>query len=215
MTLGAAETGAADDPERLRDALARINAARRAPAYGPARVGALLGGFERLVEALPGERPRAAGAESLAELEGLLGAQGAEEGAEALRRYLEPLLDRLLEGLLDYPERRLAAYGSLLPGEDNHHHIATLVGRWTRGTVEGRLLDRGWAERRGYPGFLARVPGDPVAVNVFESLALPGAWERLDAFEGAAYRRILIRVETEAGPVVSNIYEWLGATNGA
>lgn len=215
MTSAAAVPGAADDPERLRDALARINAARGTPAHDPARVGAFLDGFERLVETLPGERPRAAGAESLAELEALLGAQGAGEAAEELRRYLEPLLDRLLEGLLDYPERRLAAYGSLLPGEDNHHHVATLVGRWTRGTVEGRLLDRGWAARSGYPGFLARVPGDAVAVKVFESLALPGAWARLDAFEGGAYRRILIPVETETGRVVSNIYEWIGPTNGA
>lgn len=217
MNSGAAEAGPAGDEGGLGEALARINLARREAAFSPARVGGLLDGFERLIESLPGGGPgegRApAGAASLAELEALLEAEGAGEATAALRRYLEPLLDRLLEGLLDHPERRLAVYGSLLPGEDNHHHVAMLAGRWTRGTVAGRLLDRGWAERKGYPGFLPEEPGVPgaaVAVQVFESLALPDAWERLDAFEQPFYRRILIPVDAEAGRSVCNIYEWTG-----
>ena len=213
MTSGEPKPGPACDPAGLRDALSRINDARREPEYSPARLGGLLEGFERLVETLQGEDRRMAGAASLTELEALLGAEGAEDAAAELRRYLEPLLDRLLEGLLDYPERRLAAYGSLLPGEDNHHHVATLVGHWAEGTVEGTLFDRGWAERQGYPGFLPGGAGDRVVVGVFHSLALPGAWERLDRFEGPNYRRILMPVETESGRVVCNIYEWIGPTD--
>ena len=209
MTSGA-EPGPVDDPARLLDALSRINAARRDPVHSPARVGGLLEGFERLVATLPGGDRGPAGAASLAELEALLSGEGAGDAVTELRRYLEPVLDRLMEELLDHPERRLAAYGSLLPGEDNHHHVATLVGRWVPGTVEGALIDRGWTARQGYPGFVPRVSGARVAVKVFESLALPEAWGRLDAFEGASCRRILIPVETESGRVVCNIYEWIG-----
>lgn len=209
------------DPAPLRGALSRLNEARLAPEHSSARLGALLSGFEELAAVLPGEdrrpgeddRPGAAGA--LAELEALLAEPGAGTGAAALRGYLEPILERLIEALLDHPERRLAAYGSLLPGENNHHHVAALVGRWVEGTVEGTLHDRGWAARQGYPGFVPGASGDRVAVKVFESLALPEAWDRLDAFEGAAYRRILAPIEmksgTEAGSEtvwrVCNIYE--------
>jgi len=195
--------GPVRDPAPLRGAISRLNEARLAPEHSSARLGALLSAFEELAALLPDEgrrpgedrRPDAAGA--LAELEALLAEPGGETGSAALREYLEPILERLIEALLDHPERRLAAYGSLLPGENNHHHVATLVGRWVEGTVEGALHDRGWAARQGYPGFVPGSSGGRVAVKVFESLALPDAWDRLDAFEGEAYRRILAPVEME------------------
>lgn len=209
------------DPAALRGVLSRLNEARLAPQGSFARLDALLSGFEELAAVLPGEdrrssedrRPGAAGA--LAELEALLAEPGTETGTAALRGYLEPILERLIEVLLDHPERRLAVYGSLLPGENNHHHVATLVGRWVEGTVEGTLHDRGWAARQGYPGFVAGSSGDRVAVKVLESLALPDAWDRLDAFEGKAYRRILAPIEMKSGTGagsetvwrVCNIYE--------
>ena len=225
------------DPSPLRVALSRLNEARLAPRHSSARLGALLSGFEELAAVVPGEgrrpgadgrsradwrpgadrRPDAAGA--LAELEALLSEPGAEAGAAALRRYLEPILERLIEALLDHPERRLAVYGSLLPGENNHHYVATLAGPWAEGTVEGTLHDRGWAARQGYPGFVSGRSGDRVAVQVLESSGLPDVWGRLDAFEGEAYRRILAPVEmtnTESGERsgtvwrVCNIYELTG-----
>ncbi|WP_419940069.1 gamma-glutamylcyclotransferase family protein [Candidatus Palauibacter sp.] len=215
MTAGGPAPGPIRDPAPLRGALSRLNEARLAPEGSFARLAALLSGFEELAAVLPGEdrRPGAAGA--LAELEALLAEPGAETGAAALRGYLEPILERLIEALLDHPERRLAAYGSLLPGENNHHHVATLVGRWVDGTVEGTLHDRGWAARQGYPGFVPGTAGDRVgtsgervAVKVFESLALPEAWDRLDAFEGAAYRRILAPVETRVGTGAGSETAW-------
>lgn len=227
MTADGPEPGPVRDPAALRGALSRLNEARLAPERSFARLGALLSGFEELAAALPGadrgsgerRRPgegrRSDAAGALAELEALLAEPGAETGAAALRGYLEPILERLVEALLDHPERRLAVYGSLLPGENNHHHVATLAGRWVEGTVEGTLCDRGWAARQGYPGFVPGSSGDRVAVRVLESSGLPEAWERLDAFEGEAYRRILAPVEmasgTEAGGEtawrVCNIYE--------
>lgn len=233
MTADGPEPGPIRDPAALRGALRRLNEARLAPEGSFDRLGALLSGFEELAAALPGadrgrdesrgpgeerrpgegRRPDAAGA--LAELEALLAEPGAESGAAALRGYLEPILERLTEALLDHPERRLAVYGSLLPGENNHHHVATLTGRWVEGTVEGTLCDRGWAARQGYPGFVPGSSGDRVAVKVLESPGLPDAWERLDAFEGEAYRRILAPVEMTPGTGaggetvwrVCNIYE--------
>ena len=215
MTAGGPAPGPIRDPAPLRGALARLNEARLAPEGSFARLAALLSGFEELAAVLPGEdrRPGAAGA--LAELEALLAEPGVETGAAALRGYLEPILERLIEALLDHPERRLAAYGSLLPGENNHHHVATLVGRWVDGTVEGTLHDRGWAARQGYPGFVPATSGDRagtsgerVAVKVFESLALPEEWDRLDAFEGSAYRRILAPVETRVGTGAGSETAW-------
>ncbi len=208
MTAGGPAPGPIRDPAPLRGALSRLNEARLAPEGSFARLAALLSGFEELAAVLPGEdrRPGAAGA--LAELEALLAEPGAETGAAALRGYLEPILERLIEALLDHPERRLAAYGSLLPGENNHHHVATLVGRWVDGTVEGSLHDRGWAARQGYPGFVPGTSGERVAVKVFESLALPEAWDRLDAFDGAAYRRILAPVETRVGTGAGSETAW-------
>ncbi|MDE2663434.1 MAG: gamma-glutamylcyclotransferase [Gemmatimonadota bacterium] len=216
MTADGPAPGPIRDPAPLRGALSRLNDARLAPEHSSARLAALLAGFEELAAVLPGEdrRPGAAGA--LAELEALLSEPGAETGAAALREYLEPILERLIEALLDHPERRLAVYGSLLPGENNHHHVATLVGRWVEGTVEGTLHDRGWAARQGYPGFVHGGSGDRVAVKVLESPGLTDAWDRLDAFEGEAYRRILAPVEMkrlgtgaegETGWRVCNIYE--------
>lgn len=218
--------GPIHDPALMHAALSSLNEARLAPEHSRARLGALLSGFEALAAALPGA-DRAPGApEALEELETLL-AEGAtaesEGGAAALREYLEPVLDRLVEALLGHPELRLATYGSLLPGENNHHHVAMLVGRWIDGTVEGTLHDRGWGAREGYPGFVPDVPGDRVPVKVFESLALPAAWDRLDAFEGAEYRRILAPVEmktdTGAGADtewrVCNIYELTDAAGGS
>ena len=198
MTAGGPSPGPIRDPALLRGALSRLNDARLAPENSSARLASVLSGFEELVVALAGEHRGPGAACALEELEALLGEPGAETGAAALRGYLEPILARLIEALLDHPERRLAAYGSLLPGENNHHHMEQLVGRWVEGTVEGTLHDRGWAARQGYPGFVPGSSGDRVEVKVFESLSLPDAWERLDAFEGAAYRRILAPVEMRA-----------------
>ncbi len=214
MTSGGAASGIAHDSTRLAEALGCINAARRFP-KSSARLKALYSGFEMLLEAVPGGSPDRGpdGVGSLAELDSILAREGAEAGADALRDFLEPILDRLIEALLDFPEGRLATYGSLLRGEDNHHRVATLVGNWIDGTVEGTLHDRGWAARQGYPGLHHHIPGPPVPVGVLQSAALPGAWDRLDEFEGEGYRRILVPVETENATLVCYLYELADASD--
>lgn len=196
------------DRGALDEALETINRARAREPGDPARTATLLTGVERLLAADRSGRAdrEPGGGEALGELDAILREAGVEEGAESLRTYIEPILERLIDALLERPAERLAAYGSLRPGEENHHHVSSLVGRWHDGTVQGTLHDRGWGAAQGYPGLVWR-PGDPpVAVEVFESRALPEHWERLDAFEGPGYRRILAPVETARGVRVCNLY---------
>ncbi len=103
---------------------------------------------------------------------------------------------------------RLAVYGSLLPGEENHQEVEALRGTWVDGTVQGTLEDRGWGARAGYPGI--RIGGGPgaVPVKVLVSEDLPRAWPRLDVFEGDEYVRVLAFVALPDGKeMVANIYE--------
>lgn len=104
------------------------------------------------------------------------------------------------------PTQRLAVYGSLAPGRPNHHHLAPLGGTWTTGVVRGRLVAEGWGAAIGFPGLVQDPGGEAIAVQVLESQALEAHWPRLDAFEGAGYRRVSVTVETEAGPVEAWIY---------
>jgi gamma-glutamylcyclotransferase (GGCT)/AIG2-like uncharacterized protein YtfP len=49
--------------------------------------------------------------------------------------------------------------------------------------------------------------GAAVEVHVFESADLPDHWQRLDAFEGAGYRRSTVIVTTQSGEISGSIYE--------
>jgi gamma-glutamylcyclotransferase (GGCT)/AIG2-like uncharacterized protein YtfP len=104
------------------------------------------------------------------------------------------------------PDMRLATYGSLAPGRPNHHQLATLKGRWQKGTVRGRLVDAGWGAALGYPGLVLDPQGPSVEVHLFESPELPDHWSRLDGFEGAGYRRVVTRVRAAAGELDAWIY---------
>jgi gamma-glutamylcyclotransferase (GGCT)/AIG2-like uncharacterized protein YtfP/ketosteroid isomerase-like protein len=102
---------------------------------------------------------------------------------------------------------RLATYGTLSPGEVNHHQLAGLPGRWRRGTVRGWLDRAGWAAPLGYRGLVLDPGGPAVEVHLFESEALPAHWARLDEFEGADYRRVITRVWLSDGAEVdASIY---------
>lgn len=196
------------DRRALVAALETINRARAREPGSPERTADLLTGLEELLEAdaSGGAHRDPGGGGAFAELDSILREAGVEEGAESLRTYIEPILDRLVESLLDRPAERLAAYGSLRPGEENHHQVSSLVGHWTDGAVEGTRYERGWGAARGVPGLVWR-PGDaPVTVAVFESRALPEHWERIDAFEGPGYQRILVPVDTTDGVRVCNLY---------
>lgn len=107
--------------------------------------------------------------------------------------------------------QRLAIYGTLAPGQVNHHHVADLKGRWRAGRVYGRLLAEGWGAQHGCPGVILDPAGDAVAVQVLESADLPEHWDRLDAFEGPGYRRVVVSVRLDDGETIeASIYELNG-----
>ncbi|HZZ30490.1 MAG TPA: gamma-glutamylcyclotransferase family protein [Phenylobacterium sp.] len=99
-------------------------------------------------------------------------------------------------------QHRLAVYGTLAPGRSNHGQLAELAGDWTHGMVRGERLAAGWGASVGYPGLRLDPQGAEVAVQVFTSQDLPAHWDRLDAFEGADYRRVLTTVDGDDGTVI-------------
>ncbi len=110
--------------------------------------------------------------------------------------------------VLHQASHRLAAYGSLAPGEPNHSVIESIRGEWTDGFVRGRLKRTGWGSGIGYPAITWNPGGDRVRVMLLVSPELPEHWKRLDEFEGTDYARILVPVEDEGGGLiaVANIY---------
>jgi len=110
------------------------------------------------------------------------------------------------DGVTGGPEMRLATYGTLAPGRQNHGQLSDLSGRWLVGYVRGSLVEAGWGAKLGYPALILDPDGALIEVFVFESRALPDHWHRLDAFEGPGYRRIAVDVSTADGPVSASIY---------
>jgi gamma-glutamylcyclotransferase (GGCT)/AIG2-like uncharacterized protein YtfP len=96
---------------------------------------------------------------------------------------------------------RLIVYGSLAPGRANYHHVATLGGDWILGWITGDPVPIGWGTELGYAAIRRRPGGERIPAWLLCSAVLPTAWDRLDAFEGAAYQRLLAPFETEAGIV--------------
>jgi gamma-glutamylcyclotransferase (GGCT)/AIG2-like uncharacterized protein YtfP len=116
---------------------------------------------------------------------------------EAEQRHLEAA-----EETFDRPTTRLAVYGTLAPGASNAWVLEDLAGTWTDGTV------RGVVDRTGrYPVFRWDEHATEEPVRIFTSASLPEAWPRLDAFEGAAYRRVLVPVTCDGRLCVCNAYE--------
>lgn len=96
--------------------------------------------------------------------------------------------------------QRLAVYGTLAPGERNHHELAGCRGCWRRGTVRGHLT------RREYPELRPAADAPWVAVQVLDSRDLPAHWAALDRFEGDGYRRLLVVAQLATGPTLANLY---------
>jgi gamma-glutamylcyclotransferase (GGCT)/AIG2-like uncharacterized protein YtfP len=99
--------------------------------------------------------------------------------------------ERRLDALFQ-TSQRLAVYGTLAPGQPNHHVVAPLGGEWTDGVIEGDLLPVGWGAALGYPAF--RPGSGTVPVKLLTSPLLATSWPDLDEFEGAEYQRILVPV---------------------
>ncbi|MCA9802105.1 MAG: hypothetical protein KC777_08970, partial [Cyanobacteria bacterium HKST-UBA02] len=47
------------------------------------------------------------------------------------------IIEETIERILDNPSHRLAAYGTLRPGESNHHIVSHIEGEWLAGEATG------------------------------------------------------------------------------
>ena len=122
---------------------------------------------------------------------------------QAPRQRAAPALELAVHRLLGQPEHKLAAYGTLVPGDRNHGRVAHLRGAWQRCFVRGSR----WTGADGDPRFRWN-PDDPeVDAMLLVSRDLPSAWAELDRFEGRAYRRRLVPLRAEDGHHVAYLYE--------
>lgn len=100
------------------------------------------------------------------------------------------------------PDHRLIVYGSLAPGEDNYPLLADLPGTWEKCAIRGRM--------GGFMGFKSFRPdprGEEHEAWLFTSPDLPERFPELDAFEGGAYQRVLIKARVRGRMVWAHIYE--------
>lgn len=100
----------------------------------------------------------------------------------------------------------MAVYGSLAPGREHHDVVAALRGTWRPCTITGHFDATGWGMTEGFPGLVWDRDAPAIAAHLIESADLPDHWDRLDAFEGAAYRREVVPVVTDTGQVLANVY---------
>lgn len=103
-------------------------------------------------------------------------------------------------------DNRLAVYGTLAPGQPNHHVIADAGGTWLDGTVRGHRKIGGWGSAAGFPGLIPDAAADPVPVKLLVSDGLPSHLARLDEFEGTEYARVRIPVDVHGTTVEAWIY---------
>ncbi len=122
---------------------------------------------------------------------------------------LVPLQALVSSLLLDEPDSKLLVYGTLAPGGANHSALSSLSGHWEVCTTWGRL-----DTHNGLP-VLHWAPGAPaVEAHLLASSELGQHWERLDRFEGSAYRRRLVVALTKHGVTIANCYLMTGDLAG-
>lgn len=105
------------------------------------------------------------------------------------------------------PDRALAVYGTLAPGESNHHVVADIDGRWVPIGLRGHRFTARWRDTPGYPGFTPDPGGPLVPALALVADELADHWDRLDAFEGPGYRRVEVDVlDPDGGQVVGRAF---------
>ena len=79
--------------------------------------------------------------------------------------------------------------------------------------IKGTLHDEGWGASMGFPGIVLDEQGSDVGGYLFSSENLASHWAALDAFEGAAYRRVVAKARRNDGSWVDvYVYELSGSS---
>ncbi|MBK8099098.1 MAG: gamma-glutamylcyclotransferase [Planctomycetes bacterium] len=100
-----------------------------------------------------------------------------------------------------HTDHHLLVYGSLAPGECNHHRVEPWGGVWSYATVPGTIVQRRWKEFSWQPD------GPPLPMRLLTTPS-PIDWRDLDEFEADEdYRRIIVLAATDHGPLLGNVYE--------
>lgn len=108
----------------------------------------------------------------------------------------------------------LFIYGTLAPGQPNHHVMAGIDGSWRPATVRGVLYEEGWGADQGCPGMVPSPDGNAIDGYVLSSESLVEHWGRLDAFEGDGYQRVLVPARLDSGEMVETYVYALNRSGG-
>lgn len=100
-----------------------------------------------------------------------------------------------------HPGHVFIAYGNLAPGGIHHNFIKNIPGQWQKGTIWGKLENKGWVADLGYSGYspASEETANPIEAHILFSDDLGNHWRRLDEFVGEGYTRQLTRFSTEDG----------------
>lgn len=113
-----------------------------------------------------------------------------------------PLQRLLYDILLGKPSEKLLAYGSLAPGQPNHHIMSDLGGTWIDCKIKGSIM-----KNEGLQYFKWDIHGEEIDVKLFTARKLKDKWKLLDRFEGPSYRRHLIIGRLSNGNLtIANVY---------
>jgi hypothetical protein len=113
-----------------------------------------------------------------------------------------PLQEILIDEILGRPSEKLAAYGTLRPGEPNASVMGGVPGEWLDCTLKGERV----VSISGLAEFQWDLRGVEIPAKLLTSASLPHHWDRLDAFEGSAYQRHLLPAAVHGTFVVANCY---------
>ncbi len=98
---------------------------------------------------------------------------------EEVSSLVVPVQKAIIDAVLDHPEERLVAYGTLMPGRENASLLADVEGEWTACRLRGSLRDYD-----GLPGFTSKLSGAYVDAMLFAAPGLASRWPDFDRFEG-------------------------------
>lgn len=115
-----------------------------------------------------------------------------------------PVVLGVVNSLFNHPNQMLIAYGTLKPSEPNNEILETLNDQeWQDIEVEGQLINR----KGGLKAFQWCNSGTRHKAMLLKSRQLASFWQRLDSFEGSAYRRILATALIDELAVVAMVYQ--------